>query len=70
MKKVMMDKLNGCIFWLKMMTCYKNIILFGIKSSANIKKEFDRKPVHNKMFLITIIKSYEDEVIGFCDKKF
>ena len=39
----MMDKLNGCIFWL---------------------------PVYDKNYLKTKIKSHEDEVRDFYDKKF
>ena len=31
MQKVMVDKLNGCILWLKMITYWKVMILFGIK---------------------------------------
>ena len=41
-------------FWLKMMTYWKNIILFGIKSDirlfADIKKEFDSEPVYKNKF--------------------
>ena len=59
----MMNKLNGCIFWLKMITCSKNIILFGIK------KEFESEPVYNNKFLKTKIKSYGDEVTDFCNEK-
>ena len=39
------------------------------KVSADIKKEFDSKPVYNLEFLKTEIKSYGDEVSGFYDKK-
>ena len=38
------------------------------KVSANIKKEFDSKPVYNKNFLKTKIKSYDDKVTDFYDK--
>ena len=38
--KVMMNKLNGCIFWLKTIFYRKNIILFGIKSPLILKKNF------------------------------
>ena len=38
------------------------------KVSANIKKEFDSKPVYNKHFLKTKIKSYGDKVTDFYDK--
>ena len=39
------------------------------KVSADIKKEFDSKPVYNKKFLKTKIKSHGDEVTDFYDKK-
>ena len=39
-KKVMMNKLNECIFWLKMMAYLKNIILFEIKSVLKTSKHF------------------------------
>ena len=44
-----------------------NIILD--KVSADIKREFDSKPVDNKNFLKTKIKSHGDEVTDFCNKK-
>ena len=39
------------------------------KVSADIKTEFDSKPLYNKEFLKTKIKSHGDEVIDFYDKK-
>ena len=39
------------------------------KVSADIKKEFDDKPVNNKKFLNTKIKSHSDEVADFYDEK-
>ena len=39
------------------------------KVGADIKKEFDSKPVYNKNFLKTKIKSYGDEVTDFYDKE-
>ena len=39
------------------------------KVSADIKKQFDSKPVYNKSFLKTKIKSYGDEVQIFTIKK-
>ena len=39
------------------------------KVSADIKKEFDSKPVYNKEFLKTKIKSHGDEVTDFTVKK-
>ena len=38
------------------------------KVRADIKKEFDSKPVYNKTFLKTKIKSHGDEVADFDDK--
>ena len=35
------------------------------KVTSYIKKEFDSKPVYNKIFLKTKIKSYGDEVTDF-----
>ena len=43
MSKDMMVKLNGCIFWLKMMTYRKNIILFKIESVLILKKNLIAK---------------------------
>ena len=40
------------------------------KVSADIKKEFDSEPDYNKGFLKTKIKSHDDEVTDFYDKKF
>ena len=39
------------------------------KVSADIKKEFDSKPVYNREFLKTKIKSNGDKVTDFYDKK-
>ena len=39
------------------------------KVSANIKKEFDSKPVGNKKFLKTKTKSYSDEATDFHNKE-
>ena len=39
------------------------------KVSADIKKEFDSKPVYNKKFLKTKIKSHGDEVTDFYNKE-
>ena len=41
----------------------------GYKVSADIKKEFDSKPVYNKRVLKTKIKSHGDEVTDFYDKQ-
>ena len=39
------------------------------KVCSDIKKEFDSKPLHNKEFLKTQIKSHGDEATDFYDKK-
>ena len=39
------------------------------KVSIDIKKEFDSKPVYNKIFLKTKIKSYDNEATDFHDKE-
>ena len=39
------------------------------KVCADVKKEFDSKPVYNKSYLKTKIKSYGNEVTDFYDKK-
>ena len=40
------------------------------KGSADIRKEFDSKPVFNRNFLKTKIKSHDDKVSDFNNKKF
>ena len=64
-----MDKLDGYIFLLKMITYQKNIWDIWVKVKADVKKEFDSKLVYNKEFLKTKIKSHDDEVTNFYDKK-
>ena len=39
------------------------------KVSVDIKKEFDSRPVYNKNYLKTQIKSHGNEVTDFYDKK-
>ena len=39
------------------------------KASANIKREFDSKPIYNKILLKTKIKCYGDEAMIFTVKK-
>ena len=73
--KLMKFKLNECIFYLKMMTCWKNIIEFGIKSVPILKmnliefNEFDNESVCSKKFFKTKIEFYSDEVKDFNDKE-
>ena len=40
------------------------------KVSADMKKEYDSEPVYNKEFIKTKIRSHDDEVTDFHDKKF
>ena len=40
------------------------------KVSADIKKEFDSIPAYNKNYLKTRIKSHDNAVTDFYDKKF
>ena len=56
MFKVIMVKLNECIFLLRVI---KNIIVFRKKHFY--LKRFDNEPVYNKKFLKTETKSYRDE---------
>ena len=61
-----MDKLNGCFFFLfeddDLSEKYNTI--WDIVS-ADIEKEFDSKPVYEKRYLKTKIKSHGDEVTDF-----
>ena len=52
-----------------MMSYWKSITLFGIKSVLISKKEFHSKLVYNKVFLKAKIKSHGDEVTAFYDTK-
>ena len=68
-KSLWWDKLNECIIWLKIMTYWKSITLFGKKSTSDVKKTFVSEPVCNLKMLKTKIKSHGDEGAGICDKK-
>ena len=50
-----------------MMSYWKNIILFRIKSALILK--FDSEPVYKKTFLKNKTKSCHDEATGFCDRE-
>ena len=72
----MMVKLNGCIFWLKMMTYLTNAILFGVKSVPILKKNLIAnlstiKPkLKNKTKILkTKIKSCVHKTTDFQDKE-
>ena len=59
-------------FLLKIMTYWKNIILFGIKSALTLKKNCEPEIVslcRVQIFLKTKIKSYGDKVTDFYDKE-
>ena len=62
MYKVMMDKLNGCIFWLDVFEKYNTI---WDKVSTYIYSE----PIYNREFLKTKINSHGDEVTDFYEKE-
>ena len=62
MYKVMMDKLNGCIFWLDLFEKYNTI---WDKVSTYIYSE----PIYNREFLKTKINSHGDEVTDFYEKE-
>ena len=64
----MMDKVNECIYWLKMMTCWKSIIIFKIESLLILKKNLITS-LFIINFLKTKIKSVGDEVTGLYNKE-
>ena len=68
MQKFMTGKLNGCIFWLKMMTYWESKLLFGIKS-ALIQKKNHSGSVYNKNLLKIKIKSHGKKVTDFYYQK-
>ena len=63
-----MDKLNGCIFLIEnddLLGKYNTVL---DKVSADVKKEFDSRPVYKNEFLKTKIKSHCNEVTDFYNK--
>ena len=62
------EKLNECIFWLKMISYWKNVIVFWINSELILKNNFIANSPPIKKFLKTKIKSYGDEATDFHDK--
>ena len=64
-----MGKLNACVFLIEDDDLLEKHYTISDKVRADIKKEFDREPVHRKEFSKTKIKSDGDEVTGFYDKK-
>ena len=69
MWKITMDKLNGCIFWLKIDDLLEKYSTIWAKISADIKKGFDSVPVYIKELSKAKKKSHGDEVTDFYDKK-
>ena len=66
----MMVKLNGCIFWLKMINYENNVKVSGGKSiNTGIKKEFDSEPIYKNNFQKFKINYYSDETSDFHDKE-
>ena len=65
----MMDKLNGCIFFIEDDDLLRKYNTIWNKVSADIEKDFDSKPVYNKEFLKTKIKSHGNEFTDFYNKK-
>ena len=63
----MIEKLNGCIFdWRQYI---RKINTIWDRDSTDTRKELDSEPVYNKNFLKTKIKSHDDEVTDFYNKK-
>ena len=58
-----MDKLNGFIFWLKLMTYQENIVQLGIKSAPIEEKNWPASLSRIKKF------KNKNEVTDFYDKK-
>ena len=59
----MVNNLNECMFWLKMMLLidWKYNTIWD-KVSADIKKQFDSEPVYKKNLLKIEVKSHGDQV--------
>ena len=68
--KVVMIKLNEYIFWLTMITYYKYILLFGIKLTLILKKNFIPNLSTIKSLWKPKLKTYVDKVTDFFIKKF
>ena len=68
--KVVMIKLNEYIFWLTMITYYKYILLFGIKLTLILKKNFIPNLFTIKSLWKPKLKTYVDKVTDFFIKKF
>ena len=65
----MTDKQNACSFLIEDDDILKKYNTIWDKVSADIKKEFDSKPIYNQEFLKTKIKSHGDKVTDFYDKE-
>ena len=64
---------DGQTKWMYFLIKYNNLLekytTICDKPSANIKKEFDREPAYNKLFLKIKVKSHGAEVTDSYDKK-
>ena len=58
-RKVMMVKLNECIFWLKIKTYWKNKMLFEINSALILKKLIVNLPT---------VKTFENQKKSYGDE--
>ena len=65
----MMEKLNGCIFFIEDDDLLEKYNTIWNKVSADIKKEFYSEPVYKKEYLKTKVKSHGEEVTDFYNKK-
>ena len=67
--KILMVKLNGCIFWTKIMIYWQCVMAFAIKSVILWKKNLIAKPSAIKNFRKPKEESYGDEATNFHDKE-
>ena len=65
----MMDKVNECTYWFKMMNYWKGIIIFKIELLLILKRNLIAS-LFMMNFLKTKIKSVGEEVTGLTIKKF
>ena len=66
----MTDKQDRCIFFIEDDDLVEKYNTIWDKVSADIKRKFDGKSVYNKNYLTSNIKSPDNEVTEFYDKKF
>ena len=68
MLKVMMEKLNGCIFWLKMIDLLEKYNTIWDKVSGDIKKKNLIASLSTIKNVENQVRSHGDEVTDFYDK--